>query len=193
MNERSNAPNEAQPGTTAAGELRYFSAASARQPARVLVLADTHMPSRARAFPAPVLAALQEANLIIHAGDFASLEVLDELQTFAPVVAVYGNVDPPEVRMRLPRRIIISVGRFRIGIVHGDGGPRTTIERAAQAFAFEDVDCIVFGHSHQPLCRREDDVLFLNPGSPTDKRHQSKYSFAWLHVGDTLDAEIVYF
>lgn len=176
-----------------APEQQPTSSASSKHPVKALVLADTHMPSRARAFPAPVVAALGEADLILHAGDLATLAILKELELYAPVHAVWGNVDDPEVRMRLPRRTIVPVGKFRVGLIHGDGGARSTIERAALAFAFEDVDCIVFGHSHQPVNTRREGVLFLNPGSPTDRRRQPKYSFAWLRAGDTLEAEIVYF
>jgi putative phosphoesterase len=163
------------------------------QPVKALVLADTHMPSRARKLPETVLAALREADLILHAGDLAALSVLEELQTYALVTAVSGNIDTPEVQSRLPRRVIVPIGKFRVGMVHGHGATSTTLERAAAAFASDAVDCVVFGHSHQPLLLRRDGRLFLNPGSPTDKRGQPKYSFAWLHAGDTLEAEVVYF
>src|SRR5262249_3591983 len=101
----------------------------------VLVLSDTHMPARARAFPRRVVEALRRAELILHAGDLATLAIFDDLAAYAPTFAVYGNVDPPEVRARLPRRTIVQAGRFRFGLVHGDGPARTTLAQAATTFA----------------------------------------------------------
>ncbi|MGH2458433.1 MAG: metallophosphoesterase family protein, partial [Chloroflexota bacterium] len=155
---------------------------------KALVLSDTHLPSRAQRLPEPVLAALGEADLILHAGDLATAAVLDELRQYAPVTSVYGNVDDEEVRRTLPRRTIVDVGAFRVGLVHGHGATGTTLERATAAFANDAVDCVVFGHSHRPLCERRNGRLFLNPGSPTDLRTQPKRSFAWLCAGDSLDA-----
>lgn len=151
------------------------------------------MPARGRTFPTPLVLALESADLILHAGDLSEAFVLDDLGRYAPVTAVVGNVDGEDLRARLPRRTIVTAGAFRIGLVHGDGPTGSTIARASASFAFESVDCIVFGHSHQPLCRKQEGVLFLNPGSPTDKRAQPAYSFAWLTATDELSAEIVTF
>lgn len=159
----------------------------------ILVLADTHMPRMARGLPAAVLAALPQADLVLHAGDFTHPELLTTLETYAPVIAVAGNNDAPELWERLPRRTTVTAGRFTIGLVHGDGDKGRTFERARAAFAGEAVDCVVFGHSHQPICRWLDDRLYLNPGSPTDKRREPSYSFAWLHTDDELRAELVRF
>jgi len=158
---------------------------------KVLVLSDTHLPSRAQAFPQRVVEAMGQADLILHAGDLATPAVLDEMRGYAPVVAVRGNVDVPE--LHLPRRLIVPVGSFSIGLVHGDGPSGTTFQRAAAAFANDDVDVVVFGHSHLPLLRTESGRTYLNPGSPTDKRSLPHYSFAWISVDDTLRSEIVYF
>lgn len=151
------------------------------------------MPTRARALPTPVVEALHEAELIVHAGDFATPDVLEALRAYAPVVGVYGNVDVPEIRALLPRRTIATIGPFRLGVIHGDGAVGSTLGRAEVSFANDAVDCVVFGHSHQPVCVRRGDRLFLNPGSPTDKRREPHYSFAWLYPGDSLTAELVYF
>ena len=109
------------------------------------------------------------------------------------MVAVAGNNDTPELCAELPRQAVVPAGAFRIGLVHGDGPGGNTFSRAAGAFAAGSVDCVVFGHSHQPLAERRGDVLYLNPGSPTDRRREPRYSFAWLRVGETLAAEHVYF
>lgn len=138
------------------------------------------------------MGALPRAELILHAGDVTAPSVLEELSQYARVVAVAGNNDR-ELCGTLPVRAIVEAGRFRVGVVHGDGPRGTTFSRAAAAFAGEAVDCVVFGHSHQPLCIRDGGVLYLNPGSPTDRRRQPRFSFGWLIAGEELKPEIVYF
>ena len=163
------------------------------RPVNVMVLADTHIPRRARGLPRAVQDALSQADLILHAGDFTGWATLRELERYGRVVAVAGNNDDQELQAHLPDRTVVTVGRFRIGLVHGHGSRGTTFARAAAAFASEAVHCVVFGHSHQPLCFREGDVLFLNPGSPTDRRREPCYSFAWLRASERLEAEMVFF
>lgn len=163
---------------------------------RVLVLSDTHIPQRARALPPIVHAALEEADLILHAGDIASQEVLDELALHAPVHAVCGNVDPWDLWARLPRRKLVEVNGYRIGLIHGDGEDRQgTPERALAAFP--GADCVVFGHTHRPLNERRGRTLLFNPGSPTDRRREPRCSFGWLHLGagpaEPIRAEHVFF
>ncbi len=164
---------------------------SSRQ--HIVVISDTHLLHGARVLPAPLLSALEEASLILHAGDFTELEILNMLAAFAPVQAVRGNVDSFELREVLPVRHELTLSGWRIGLIHGDGATGTTSRRALSAFAGRNVQCVVFGHSHQPLIEQYGDVLLFNPGSPTDKRRQPRYSFGLLRVGEKLDAELVYF
>lgn len=159
----------------------------------VLVLSDTHMPSRAKRFPPMLVAAFEQANLILHAGDMTTAWVLQELRRYALVVGVAGNNDDEQLCAELPRTALVSVGRFRVGVVHGDGPGGSTFSRAAGAFPSGSVDCVVFGHSHQPLNERRGSVLYLNPGSPTDRRREPRLSFAWLRAGETLEADHVFF
>lgn len=154
-------------------------------PTRVLVLSDTHVPGRSRALPPAVLEAAARADLIVHAGDLVRLEVYEELALLAPVVAVHGNVDDPEVYRRLPARAVFERDGVRVGVTHGHlGGAATTPARALEAFAGEDVPpaVVVFGHSHQPLIQRQDGVLLVNPGSPTDPRRAPAPTYAWLEL-----------
>ena len=154
------------------------------------VLSDTHMPSRARRLPEELEERLRVVDMIIHAGDLTTVALLEHLQSLAPTVAVRGNVDDAGVRFLLPESRMVVAGRFRIGVVHGDGASFTTIERARRAF--EDADCIVFGHSHIPTVQIYRSVLMVNPGSPTDPRRQPNPSYAIITVGDSLDARIHY-
>lgn len=159
---------------------------------RIGVVSDTHIPMRARTLPAEIFNGLLGVEMILHAGDLVDLQVLAELSAIAPVYAVHGNVDPPEVRRVLPRTRIIEAGPFRIGLTHGYGSGGNTPLRALQTF--KDVDCVVFGHSHQALCERRGRVLLFNPGSPTDKRWSEKHSYGILTVNAaSISGEIVYF
>jgi putative phosphoesterase len=97
---------------------------------------------------------------------------------------VHGNVDEPELRRLLPRRLTFKVGERVVGLVHGDSPRLATLERAIAEFVDEPVDAIVFGHSHKPLLRQQGDQLLFNPGSPTDRRAQPRFSYGRLWVDD---------
>lgn len=155
------------------------------------VVADTHIPRRASRIPPELLAGLGGVDLILHAGDLVEESVLVELGRVAPVVAVAGNVDPPQLQRKLGRQRVLRLGRFRIGLVHGDGDAGTTPLRARAAFTA--VDGVVFGHSHEPHNRWEGGVLLFNPGSPTDARRARAPSYGLLRIGAELSGEIVFF
>lgn len=162
------------------------------------VLSDTHIHVRTRTLPDEVLRVFRDVDLILHAGDFVRRPVLEALGKLAPVEAVRGNVDDPELRVTLPPRKVVELPGGRIGLVHGDGVGTTTLERARAAFSQQppgqEVRCVVFGHSHQPYSRTHDGVLYLNPGSPTDPRWAPRPSYALLRVRDDGDmaGEIVW-
>jgi putative phosphoesterase len=151
-------------------------------PLSIGVIADTHVPKRARAVPEAALAALAGSDLILHAGDLVELTVLEPLRAIALVVAVAGNSDRPPAAQELPLRAVIEAGPWRIGLVHGHGNAGTTMERARAAFT--GVHVVVFGHTHQALCVQDGDVLLFNPGSPTDCRRGQACSVGRLLVTD---------
>ncbi len=176
--------------TVALRHLDDLTEATVAAPLTIGVIADTHIPVRARVLPAAALAALTGSDLILHAGDLVRLAALEPLQAIAPVLAVYGNADPWEVAHRLPRRVLVLAGRWRIGLVHGDGERGKTPDRALAAF--DAVDSVVFGHSHRPLCERRDGVLLFNPGSATDRRRAPCCSVGRLRVTeDGIEGEII--
>jgi hypothetical protein len=117
------------------------------------------------------------------------LSVLDLLERIAPVEAVAGNMDDEEVQLRLPAKKLLHLGRFTVGVIHG----KYKIDRQREMIRreFEDVDLIIYGHSHAPFWGEMDGVLFLNPGSPTDKRYAPYNSVALLEVNDELTAKII--
>lgn len=156
------------------------------------VVSDTHVPARARALPAQLFDAFADVDMILHAGDLVSESVLTELEALAPVHAVCGNMDPPELARRLPRTKMIEAAGVKIGLIHGDGRGGSTVERAYQAFP--DADCIVFGHSHTPHLERRGKTLLFNPGSPTDRRREPKHSYGFLEIEDgRVEGRIVRF
>jgi putative phosphoesterase len=156
---------------------------------RVGVLSDTHVPAIAPALPPIIYDIFQGVDLILHAGDIVELSVLDDLRAIAPVVAVAGNVDSAEVQVRLPFKKIIPIGKFRIGLIHGKY--KLNIQQEMIRKEFGAVDLIVYGHSHHPFWGVREGIYYLNPGSPTDKRHAPFNSVALLDVGENLRAEII--
>lgn len=152
---------------------------------RLILLADTHMPRFGRDLPAPLVDGLRGADAILHAGDITERLVLDLLAEYAPVEAVAGNNDPPELAAELGTTRLLTIDGLRLGLTHGHLPPgRTTPERAWRAFADLDppLDAICFGHSHIPLIERRDGAWLLNPGSPTDRRRQPLFSYMAIEV-----------
>jgi len=155
------------------------------------VVSDTHMPRRGKELPGALISGLERVDMIIHAGDITEMWVLEKLSQLAPVTAVAGNVDTPEVADALGYKKVLELEGTAIGIFHGHGRGCAAEERAYRAFS--GVDCIVFGHSHVPSSRKRGEVLMFNPGSPTDKRRQPRCSFGLLSLNDRIDGKIIYF
>lgn len=151
---------------------------------RITILADTHMPRMAKVWPAALLPHLEQADHIIHAGDLQDSRVLDSLASFAPVTAVSGNIDSPELIDTLPKKQLLTFHGVNIGVIHGHGKGKTTEQRAKAAFEDEHIDLLIFGHSHIPIHKEEADLVLFNPGSPTDKRRQQQFSFGELIVNE---------
>ena len=130
---------------------------------RLVLIADTHIPNRARDLPAPVWDAVAQADVVIHAGDWVSPDLLDKLEARANrLVACWGNNDGEELRSRLPERADITLD-----------GVRFTGRDARMAKLYPDTDVLVFGHSHIPWdSTAASGLRLLNPGSPTDRRRQ---------------------
>jgi putative phosphoesterase len=153
------------------------------------VLSDTHVPGAAEALPAKVFELFAGVDLILHAGDIVDRSVLTELETIARVEAVAGNMDDAELHRLLPARKVLTLGRFAVGLTHGKY--RIDVQKEMLLKDFDAVDLIVYGHSHTPFWGTYGNVLFLNPGSPTDKRHAPYNSIALLTIGESLSAEII--
>lgn len=140
-------------------------------PLTIGVIADTHIyPGARRRLPPEVLDLFRRAGvgLIVHLGDANSRSVLEELAESAPLIAVPGNNDDPELQDLLPETIRLSVGKFRFGVMHGHGG-RSARDQVIRKFSGK-VDCVLFGHSHKPLIEQVGSTILFNPGSATDRR-----------------------
>ncbi len=151
---------------------------------RVLLLADTHVPRRARDLPEQVWEAVASADVVVHAGDWVVPALLDELeQRSTRLVGVFGNNDGAELRRRLPEVARTRIGGVRFAVVHETGDARGR-ERRCQA-AYGDVDVLVFGHSHIPWDTvTQGGLRLLNPGSPTDRRRQPHCTYLTLTARD---------
>ncbi len=152
------------------------------------LVADTHLPRFGRRLPRALLDGLAAARVeaILHLGDHTAPFVVDLLSDIAPVEAVAGNNDPPELVARYGLRRIVEIDGVRIGCTHGHLGPGrlATPQRARVAFEGEGVAVVAFGHSHIPWCELVDGVWLVNPGSPTDRRRQPAWSFGVLEIAE---------
>jgi uncharacterized protein len=153
-----------------------------------VIIADTHIPRRARALPEGLLTHLGRADLVLHAGDLMDPALLDELAAYAPVRAVRGNLDPPD--LDLPESLEFELGGIRVGMIHDSG--RKQGRQARLRRRFPDARVVVFGHSHIPFLEDEDGLMMLNPGSPTDRRSQPRHTLALLRAEEgEVRAEIL--
>ena len=148
---------------------------------RIGVLSDTHLREPTEELK-KALEVMGDVDLIVHCGDIVSLDVIEFLKRKAPVKAVCGNMDPPEVAKALPKKLVFEVEGVRIGVTHGYGAPWGIEERVRQVFSGEELGVIIFGHTHNPVNRKIGDVLFFNPGSPTDKFYAQENTLGILEV-----------
>jgi putative phosphoesterase len=173
---------------------------------KIALISDTHIPTVIPGLPHHLIERLHDTDLILHAGDFVRLDVLETLQGIAETAAVYGNADEPAICHRLPRKQLLTFAGNTIGLIHGNQPPE--IERAylkpdytynsppVSAFyefllsELPEADVIVFGHLNVPVIRHEQDRLLVNPGSVAP--YQEHSSFGILHLdADKVDVELV--
>jgi putative phosphoesterase len=163
---------------------------------RLLALADTHLPSRAKDLPRPLWIAIDSADLVVHAGDWCEVALLDALEKrLAPrgarLLGVWGNNDREALRARLPEVARAEVEGVRLAVVH-ETGPSTGREQRCET-AYPDVDVLIFGHSHIPWdTATERGLRLLNPGSPTDRRRQPHHTYltAEVRAGELTDVTL---
>lgn len=148
---------------------------------RIGVISDTHARTLGEIRPS-ILTALAETDLIVHAGDFTQMAVLEGLKALGEVKAVYGNMDSGELRSLLPLKELFVVNGKNIGLIHGWGGPWGIADRVREKFG--DVDVIIYGHSHESFNQLVRGSLLFNPGV-------ARSSFGLLTIGEEIKAEII--
>jgi len=156
------------------------------------VISDTHIPARSDDIASEILSAFEKVDCIIHAGDIVEMRVIEELQQIAPVHAVAGNMDSDEIKSVLPGKMVIEIAGVRIGITHGAGSPIGIKKRILRLFKNDNVDCVVYGHTHTAEKNIINGVLMFNPGSAADKVYMSRQSFGMLFITEekNIEAEI---
>ncbi|CAN3131388.1 metallophosphoesterase family protein [Mycobacterium sp. smrl_JER01] len=159
---------------------------------RLLLIADTHLPKRAKDLPPAVWKAVDDVDVVIHAGDWVEPDLLDALEARSRrLVACWGNNDGAELRRRLPERADVELGGLRFTVVHETGA--ATGREARMARDYPNTDVLVFGHSHIPWdTTAKTGLRLLNPGSPTDRRRQPHctYMTATVRAGALRDVEL---
>jgi putative phosphoesterase len=159
---------------------------------RLLLMSDTHVPKRARDLPAALWAAVDDADVVFHAGDWVDVALLDALSSAAErLIGVYGNNDGPALRARLPLVARETLDGVRFAVVHETGQATGREDRCAAEYP--DTDVLIFGHSHIPWdTTAATGLRLLNPGSPTDRRRQpyATYMTAAVTGGQLADVEL---
>ena len=158
----------------------------------LVLTADTHVPKRSRDLPHSLWTAIADADVVVHAGDWVDVALLDQLEERSRrLVGVYGNNDHGPLRRRLPEVAHAEIEGIRMAVVHETGDRKGREERCA--VRFPDADLLVFGHSHIPWDTTAPGGLrLLNPGSPTDRRRQPHGTFVTATVEDGVLRDVVF-
>lgn len=158
---------------------------------KIGVVSDTHL-TKADGLPDALLRGLSGVDLILHAGDITQSVILKALTKLCPEVkAVHGNMDHFSVKEALPAAQLITLGGFRIGLTHGIGSAHSIIETVKRTFKNQNLDCIVYGHSHCPYNQVHQGVLYFNSGSPTDKIFAPYNSYGILELDKKITGKII--
>ncbi len=155
---------------------------------KVGVLSDTHLHRVTKEFREIYVQYLSDKDLILHAGDVVSTEVVDFLGR-KKFYGVSGNMDPADVHNLLPVTQVIEIGPYRLGLIHGWGASTGLEDRIRPEF--KAVDVIIYGHSHQAANHVKDGVLFFNPGTATGFSSTGLHSLGVLKLGDNIRGEII--
>ena len=154
------------------------------------VISDTHIPERADEIPKTVFEVFKDVDMILHAGDVVSIAVIDQLKKLAPTICVQGNIDR-YYGLNLPKRNVITVDKFKIGLDHGEVYPRGDTQQLRYIALEMDVDVLISGHTHWAFINRIDDILLLNPGSPTVPRMSDPTVMLLKIENNTIDSDII--
>jgi putative phosphoesterase len=157
------------------------------------LISDTHVPSRAAILPKEVFTSFENVDYIIHAGDLVELSVIDALEQIAPVLAVHGNMDAPEIKNALPALNSLKLLDKKIGVIHNPD-VLYGMDQMRELTKTNGFDVLVYGHTHNANIKWEENVLYINPGSPTSPSSLlNKPSVALIKITkNTITPEIIY-
>jgi len=160
---------------------------------KIGVLSDTHIGVGVNIdLPQKMLDDFKNADMVIHAGDMVDLGVFKKLSALCKDVRVVkGNMDVSNSVNNFSEKLIIKVGKYSIGVMHGQGAPANLVEYLGDAFKGDLVNVIIFGHSHSPFNEKINGILFFNPGSPTDKNFAPYNSYGIIEINGEIKAEII--
>lgn len=161
---------------------------------KIGVISDTHFTKRSEDILKIIDKYFSDVDMIIHVGDFNSPEVIDNIRKKKKFAGVYGNNDSSGVKAYLREKDMINIEGYKIGMYHGHGDKKTTMDRAYNEFKDSKVDIIIFGHSHKPIIETKNKILMINPGSPTKKLKERWYSYIVLELSKkNIEAKMVLF
>jgi uncharacterized protein len=161
---------------------------------KIGIISDTHISKDLYKIDQLLNSHLRNVDLVIHAGDFKNYKVIDIIEKQKKFLGVFGNNDGDLIKERVREKELINLMGYKIGIYHGHGTTKSTIDRAYEVFKDNKVDIIIFGHSHQPIIKTMNKILMLNPGSPTSKRKDRWYSYIILDLEKGhINAQINFF
>ena len=155
---------------------------------RIGVLSDTHLNVPSDKLIKIIDMYFKDTDMILHAGDIVGEEVLNAFSG-RDLRAVMENMDSAAIKKILPRKQVIKIGKFKIGLTHGAGSP--TFTEMDLMGEFEDVDCIVYGHTHSPANHLVDGILFFNPGALAGRRNANGGSIGILEIDDKVRGRII--
>lgn len=149
---------------------------------KIGIISDTHMKKHFTKLEDFINKNLKDMDMIIHAGDYTSPEIISLLSNHCKFIGVYGNNDGPSIKSKVPEKQILCVEGYKIGIYHGHGDKKQTLDNVMNIFKNDKLDIIIFGHSHKPTLFTKGKTLYLNPGSTTYKRKDPWFSYIILEL-----------
>jgi putative phosphoesterase len=155
---------------------------------KIGVISDTHLKEPHSEFKKMVEYHFRDVEKILHAGDFVDWSIVEYLSSQKDLIAVCGNMDPTDIRRAFPQKRVIELRGFRIGLIHGGGAPFGIESRVIDEF--DEVDAIIYGHTHTPANHQVKNIYFFNPGSPT-RSFIHKATLGILNLGEKIEGEII--
>ncbi|WP_420796266.1 metallophosphoesterase [Clostridium botulinum] len=158
------------------------------------VISDTHMDKHTSKIEKFIDKCFKDVDLIIHLGDFTSPRVLEKIKKKKKVIGVWGNNDRNGLRQELKEKEIVILNGYKVGLFHGHGTEKNTLDRIYSIFKDDNVDIILFGHSHQPMIKTKNKTLIINPGSPSKKIRERWFSYVVLSLKkEKIEAKICFY